>query len=54
VYFVVTYLKDGKKLKKVIEAENKLDASKKFKALKLGIFLKAEETDEPFEIKLKS
>ena len=53
MYFVVTYLKDGKKLKKVIEAENKLDASKKFKALKLGIFLKAEETDEPFEIKLE-
>jgi general secretion pathway protein F len=37
----------------VIEAENKLDASKKFKVLKLGIFLRAEETEEPFEIKLE-
>jgi general secretion pathway protein F len=53
VYFIVTYLKNGKKLKKVIEAENKLDASKKFKVLKLGIFLRAEETEEPFEIKLE-
>ena len=53
MYFIVTYLKNGKKLKKVIEAENKLDASKKFKVLKLGIFLRAEETEEPFEIKLE-
>ena len=53
MYFIVTYLKNGKKLKKVIEAENKLDASKKFKFLKLGIFLRAEETEEPFEIKLE-
>ena len=53
MYFEVTYLKDGKKLKKVIEAKNFLDASKKFKSLKIGIFMGATETDEPLEIKIE-
>ena len=53
MYFEVTYLKDGKKLKKVIEAKNFLDASKKFKALKIGIFMGATETEEPLEIKIE-
>ena len=53
MYFEVTYLKDGKKLKKVIEAKNFLDASKKFKSLKIGIFMGATETDEPLEVKIE-
>ena len=53
MYFEVTYLKDGKKLKKVVEAKNFLDASKKFKSLKIGIFMGATETDEPLEIKIE-
>ena len=53
MYFEVTYLKDGKKLKKVIEANNFLEASHKFKTLKIGVFITAKETEEPFEIKLE-
>ena len=53
MYFEVTYLKDGKRLKKVVEADNFLQAAKKFKQLKLGIFIKAQETTEPLSIKIE-
>ena len=53
MYFEVTYLKDGKRLKKVIEGKDVVDVSKRFKALKIGIFMGATETSEPFEVKLE-
>ena len=53
MYFEITYLKDGKRYKKVIEAKNFVDASRRFKSLKIGIFLGAKEVEEPFEIKIE-
>ena len=53
MYFEITYLKDGKKLKKVIEANNFVDATKKFKELKIGIFISIKETNEPLYVKFE-
>jgi len=53
LYFEITYLKDGKKLKKVIEANNFVDATKKFKELKIGIFISIKETNEPLYVKFE-
>ena len=53
MFFEVTYLKDGKRLKKIIEANNFIEASQKFKLQKIGIFLGAKETSEPFSLKFK-
>jgi len=53
MYFEVTYLKDGKKETTIIQADNFIDASTKFKTLRLGVFIGAKETSEPFSIKLK-
>jgi len=53
MYFEVTYLKEGKRLKKVVQADNFLQASQIFKKMKLGVFLGAKETSEPLEIKLE-
>ena len=52
MYFEVTYLKGGKRFKKVIEADNFVDAAKKFKRLKLGVFVGAKETSEPLNLKI--
>ena len=53
MFFKIRYLKDGKEESLVLEAQNLIEASKKFKLSKKGVFLGAEETDEPFEFKLK-
>ena len=53
MYFEVTYLKEGKRLKKVIKADNFLQASKIFKSMRIGVFLGAKETAEPLSVKFE-
>ena len=53
MYFKIRYLKDGKEESEVLEAQNIIEATKKFKLSKKGVFLGAEETDEPLEFKIK-
>ena len=53
MFFEITYIKNGKKATKVIEAKNKLEASAKFKNLKLGVLVNIKETAEPLSLKLE-
>jgi len=53
MYFEITYLKDGKRLKQVIASDNFVEATQKFKKLKKGVFLGVKETTEPFSVKLE-
>ena len=53
MYFEITYLKNRKKFKTIIEAENFVEATKKFKEKKLGVFISIKETNEPFDLKIK-
>jgi len=53
MYFEIIYLKNGKKEKIVIKANSVMEAIKRFKELKKGIFIEAKETKEPFDVKLK-
>ena len=53
MYFKIRYLSGGEEKNLVLEAQNIVEVNKKFKALKKGVFLGAEETDEPFNIKLE-
>ena len=53
MFFKIKYLNGGEEKSLVLEAQNIIEANKKFKALKKGVFLGAEETNEPFEFKIK-
>jgi general secretion pathway protein F len=53
MYFEITYLKNGKKEKTIIEANNFIDAAQKFKSKKIGVFINAKETTEPLSIKIE-
>ena len=53
MFFEITYLNNGKKNKKIIEAKNKIEAHQKFKALKLGVLIKITTTNEPISLKLQ-
>jgi len=53
MFFEITYKKGGKTLSTVIEAKNKIEATQKFKALKLGILVSIKETSEPFSKKIE-
>ena len=53
MYFEITYIKNKRRLKTVIEANNFVEATKKFKAKKLGIFAGIKETEEPFSMKVE-
>jgi general secretion pathway protein F len=51
--YKVTVLKKGEKEEIILKAENKLEAIKKFNAKNKGIIIKVEETELPFEEKIK-
>jgi general secretion pathway protein F/MSHA biogenesis protein MshG len=51
--YKVTVLKKGEKEEIILKAENKLEAIKKFNAKNKGIIIKVEETELPFEEKMK-
>ncbi len=53
MFFKIKYLNGGEEKSLVLEAQNIIEANKKFKALKKGVFLGAEETNEPFEFRIK-
>jgi len=53
MYFEITYLKDGKKDTTVIEANNFIEATKKFKNKRIGVFLSIKETSEPLNLKIE-
>ena len=53
MYFEVTYIKNKKRRKTIIEASNFVEATRKFKSKKLGIFVGIKETEEPFSIKIE-
>ena len=53
MYFKIRYLKGGEEKTEVLEAQNLLEATKKFKLSKKGVFLGIEETEEPLEFKIK-
>ena len=52
MYFEITYLKDGKKETTIIKADNFIEATKKFRNQRLGVFLKIKETSEPLSVKI--
>jgi len=52
LYFEITYLKDGKKETTIIKADNFIEATKKFRNQRLGVFLKIKETSEPLSVKI--
>lgn len=51
--YKVTVLKKGEKEEIILKAENKLESIKKFNAKNKGIIIKVEETELPFEEKIK-
>ena len=51
-FFKITYLKDGKENFEVLEAPDFISATKQFKLLKKGVFLRVVETSEPFAMKM--
>ena len=51
-FFKITYLKDGKENFEVLEAPDFISATKQFKVLKKGVFLRVVETSEPFSMKM--
>jgi len=53
LYFEITYIKNKKRRKTIIEASNFVEATRKFKSKKLGIFAGIKETKEPFSIKVE-
>jgi general secretion pathway protein F len=53
MYFKIKYLKGGEEHFTVIEANDFVNAANKFKRKKIGVFMGAEETDEPLNIKLE-
>ncbi len=53
MYFEITYLKNGQKHNIIIQSDNFLEASKKFKAMNVGVFIKATPTSEPFSKKVE-
>ena len=52
MYFEITYLKDGRKETTIIKADNFIEATKKFRNQRLGVFLKIKETSEPLSVKI--
>ncbi len=52
-YFRIDYLRSNKKNSIVINAENKIEAIKKFKNNPKGIFLSIEQINEPFSVKFE-
>ena len=52
-FFEILYRHGKKKTKIVIEAENKLDAMKKFQAMEVGVRVKLQEIKEPSELKFQ-
>jgi len=52
-FFEVYYRHGKKKSKLVIEAENKLDAMKKFQSMEVGVRIKLNEISEPSELKFQ-
>jgi len=53
MYFRIKYIKNSEEHFMTIEAENFVDAVNRFKAQQIGVFMGAEETDEPFDTKIK-
>ena len=53
MFFEITYIKNRKRFKTIIEAPNFVEATRKFKAKKMGIFVGIKETEEPFSIKVE-
>jgi len=53
MYFKIRYLQNSQEKYLIIEADNFINAINKFKEKRVGIFLGAEEVDEPFEVKVK-
>jgi general secretion pathway protein F len=53
MFFEITYVKNNKKYTTIIEAKNKIEATKKFKSKKLGALSQIKETTEPFSLKLE-
>jgi hypothetical protein len=53
MYFRIRYIKNSEEHFINIEANNFVDAVNSFKSQKIGVFLGAEEIDEPFEIKVE-
>ena len=52
-FFEVYYRHGKKKSKLVIEAENKLEAMKKFQSMEVGVRIKLQEISEPSELKFQ-
>ena len=53
MFFEISYLKNGKQYKKVIEANTKTEAITKFKSLKLGVLRKIKEVNAPLSLKIE-
>jgi len=53
MYFEVIYKKNNKKYKTIIEADNFISAVKKFRNQRIGIFVSAKQTNEPFSVKFE-
>jgi len=53
MYFEITYLKGNQKDTTIIQANNFIEATKKFRNQRIGVFISIKETSEPFNLKIE-
>jgi hypothetical protein len=53
MYFRIKYIKNSEEYFMNVEADNFIEAVNSFKAKKIGVFIGAEQIEEPFEIKVE-